>query len=117
MPVTELFAGVPVAEHRPAFAWYERLMGRPPDFHPHDKEAVWRLTDTGWIYVVEDAARAGRALITVLVDDLEAHIAGIAERGLVTEPIETLPGKVRRAAIEDPEGNRITFGEPLSPEG
>jgi predicted enzyme related to lactoylglutathione lyase len=117
MPATALFSGVPVAELAPAFAWYEQLMGRPPDFYPHDREAVWQLARTGWIYVVEDPARAGRALVTVLVEDLDAHVAGIADRGLATEPIETLPGKVRRAAIEDPEGNRITFGEPLSQEG
>lgn len=113
-----LFAGVPVAELRPAIAWYERLLGRPPDFYPHEGEAVWQLAETGWIYVVRDPARAsGRGLITVLVEDLEAQVAELAERGLATEPIETVPGKVRRARIEDPEGNMITFGEPLSQDG
>jgi hypothetical protein len=30
--VTEVFAGAAVAEYLPAVWWYERLLGRPPDF-------------------------------------------------------------------------------------
>ncbi len=40
-------------------------------------------------------------------------MAVLAERGLETEPIDEVPGVVRKAAITDPEGNRITFGESL----
>jgi predicted enzyme related to lactoylglutathione lyase len=113
MAPTELFAGIPVADYTAARAWYERLFGCEPDMLPHDTEAVWRVTEHGWVYVVEDAERAGRALVTVLVDDLDAHVAALASRGLDTDPIDTVPGKVRKAEIADPEGNRITFGQPL----
>jgi predicted enzyme related to lactoylglutathione lyase len=111
--ITEVFAGIPVADYSSAAAWYERLVGRPPDMFPNDNEAVWRLTDKGWIYVVGDSERAGKALVTVLVDDLEQHVAELGERGLVTEPIETVPGVVRTAVITDADGNQIQFGEPL----
>ena len=114
MAITYLFAGVPVADYDAARPWYERLIGRAPDMLPHDREAAWQLSETGWIYVVADAERAGRALVTVLVDDLDAHLAGMAERGIACEPIEILPGKVRRTAVVDPEGNRIAFGQPLA---
>jgi len=73
---------------------------------------VWRIVGTGWIYVVGDAVRAGKALLTILVDDLEAQVAGLPERGLAIGAIETVPGVVRKAGIIDPEGNTITFGEP-----
>ncbi|MDX6630918.1 MAG: hypothetical protein QOH00_3164, partial [Gaiellales bacterium] len=114
MAVTEFFAGVAVADFGAALAWYERLFGKPPDFFPHESEAVWRVIDHAWVYVVADAERAGRGLITILVEDLEQQVAELAERGIETDPIETIPGAVRKAELTDPEGNRITFGQPLA---
>jgi len=108
--VGHVFAGLPVSDIRASCAWYERLLGRPPDLVPHEKEAAWRLTDTGWIYVVEDAGRAGNALVTVLVEDIETHVAELAARGLAA-PIETMAGVGRKAALADPDGNLITFAE------
>jgi predicted enzyme related to lactoylglutathione lyase len=75
------------------------------------RDEVGRLTDTGWIYVVEDPERRGGDLLTLLVDDLERVVAELAARGLAVGEIETIPDKVRRVAIEDPEGNRIAFGQ------
>lgn len=112
MAIDHVFAGVPVADYAAARAWWERLVGRPPDLIPNDNEAAWQLTETGWIYVVGDAGRAGQALLTILVDDLDTHVAELAERGLATEAIDTVPGVVRTAEITDPDGNRITFGQP-----
>jgi glyoxylase I family protein len=114
MAVPQLFAGIPITDLDAARAWYERLVGRAPDLVPNDTEVVWQLTDAGWIYVVADAERAGRGLITVMVDDLAEHVAGITARGLATEPIETVPGLFRRTSLTDPDGNRISFGEALS---
>jgi predicted enzyme related to lactoylglutathione lyase len=113
MAITFVFAGVPVADYDAALRWYERLIGRAPDMLPHDREAAWQLSETGWIYVVADAERAGRALVTLLVDDLDTHVAELAERGIVAPPIETVPGKFRRTAVLDPEGNRVAFAQPL----
>ncbi len=113
MAVTEFFAGIAVADFGSALAWYERLMGRPPDFFPHEREAVWRITEHAWIYVVSDPERAGKALLTFLTDDLEEQVAQLHERGLSVGPIEVIPGAARTAAISDPEGNRVTFGQPL----
>jgi predicted enzyme related to lactoylglutathione lyase len=110
--MTELFAGIPVTRLDRAFEFYEHLVGSPPDFFPNDNEAVWRL-GPAWIYVVGDAERAGNGLLTVLVDDLDRQVAELAERGLKTGPIETVPDTVRTAAITDPDGNRTTFGQPL----
>ena len=109
MSVTELFAGVPVTDLAASLAWYERLLGSAPDFHPNDEEAVWRIAG-GWIYVVRDPDRAGRALLTLIVDDIDAHVAGIAARGLEIGAIEG--ETLRTAAIEDPDGNRVTFARP-----
>jgi predicted enzyme related to lactoylglutathione lyase len=111
MAVTYVFAAVPVADYAAGHAWYELLMGRPPDLIPNDNEAAWQLTDTGWIYVIGDAGRASNALITVLVDDLGQHVAELAQRGIEV-PIDTVPGVGLEAIVADPEGNMIKFAQP-----
>jgi predicted enzyme related to lactoylglutathione lyase len=112
MAVTVLFAGVPVADFRAGVAWWERLLGRVPDLYANDNEALWQVAGEGWIYVVGDAARAGGALLTILVDDLAAHVADLAARGIHTAPIETVQGVGRMARVDDPDGNAITFAQP-----
>jgi predicted enzyme related to lactoylglutathione lyase len=114
LAINHVFTGIPVADYDAALAWYERLLGRSPDVIVTDNEAMWQVADTGWIYVVGETNRAGNALLTLRVDDLEDHVAELAERGLATGAIDTMPGVVRKAVIIDPEGNMIIFGEDLS---
>ena len=111
--MNHVFAGIAVSDLDAGLAWWERLLGRPPDMRPNDSEACWQLTDSGWIYVVGDSTRAGKALLTLLVDDLDDRIAEFAERGLAPLRIDTLPNLVRKATITDPEGNQITLGQPF----
>jgi hypothetical protein len=106
-----LFAGVPVPDIESGRAWYERLFGRPPDLVPHDREVAWQVSGDGWVYVVEDAARAGNALVAVIVDDLDAELAGLAERGLAPGPTGTLGSGVLNSEIADPFGNKVSFGQ------
>jgi catechol 2,3-dioxygenase-like lactoylglutathione lyase family enzyme len=112
MATTHVFAGLAVADYPAARAFYERLLGRAPDMLPHATEAAWQLTDTGWLYVVEDPEAGGQGRFTVLVDDLEAEIAGLAQRGIDAGAIETLGSGARRVELRDPEGNRIAFAQP-----
>lgn len=110
MTPTHVFAGLAVSDIAAARSWYERLMGRPPDLVPNAREASWRLTETGWIYV--DASRSGPSFVTVLVDDLDGWLAEVRGREIATGPVETLnAGRVRRCVITDPDGNRIAFGQ------
>ncbi len=92
MAFTEVFAGIAIADIGSAREWYERLTGRPPDMLPNDNEAAWQLAGHGWVYLV-----------------------GLAERGLEPGPVETLANGVRKAAITDPDGNKISFGEVKPP--
>ena len=112
MAVTYVFAGIPVADRDAAAGWYERLVGRPPDLIPNDDEAAWRLTETGWIYVIADAGRAGSALNTLLVDDLDAFLGGLAERKVMAGPVKTIGDGVRVTVVTDPDGNRLQVGQP-----
>src|SRR2546428_9976256 len=78
----DLFAGIPVADYAAALKWYERLLGAPPTFFPHDTEAVWELAEYRYVYIVERPQHAGHAMHTLFVDDLDALVAQIADRGL-----------------------------------
>jgi hypothetical protein len=112
--VTEIFAGIPVDDFETATAWYRLFVGRAPDVVPNADEAVWRLAGTGWIYVVADPARAGSAIVRLLVDDLERHVGFLALRGIAPDSIETVPGVCRTATIVDPAGNTITLAQSLA---
>jgi predicted enzyme related to lactoylglutathione lyase len=112
MALTTLFAGIPVRDYEAALDWYERFAGRPPDLVPHAGEAAWQVAGAAWLCVMRDAERAGTAVHTLLVDDLEERIAELARRGIASGPIEdVVAGSVRRAVVVDPEGTRISLGE------
>jgi predicted enzyme related to lactoylglutathione lyase len=111
LAINVLFAGIPVADLEGAIAWYERLFGGPPDMTPHEGERTWRLTDESWIYVVRDPGRAGRALATVMVDDLDERLAAIGERGIEPDEIQEISEAVRKAVFTDPEGNQVGIGQ------
>ena len=48
---------------------------------PHEREAVWRLTPNSAIYVVQDAVRAGSALVTIALDNLSVHERRLRDNG------------------------------------
>ncbi|PSK62552.1 hypothetical protein B0E53_05533 [Micromonospora sp. MH33] len=106
----DLFAGLPVRDYRAAAAWYERLLGAPPSFLPNDTEAVWEIAEHRYLFIEVRPEHAGHAMHTVFVDDLDARLAQIAERGLTPAERETYGNGVRKAIFRDPDGNEIGFG-------
>jgi hypothetical protein len=106
-----LFAGIRVRDLASARAWYERLLGEP-SFMPNASEVVWTLAEGRSLYIEQDAERAGGALVTVWVEDLDARIAEIAERGIEPAEIETYSNGVRKAIYRDEDGNEVGFGGP-----
>jgi catechol 2,3-dioxygenase-like lactoylglutathione lyase family enzyme len=108
-----LFAGLRVRDFQAARAWYERLLGKPT-FFPHATEAVWTLADDRSLYVVEHADGAGSSVVTIFLDDLDAQLAAIAERGLRPNEQETYSNGVRKVIYRDPDGNELGFaGAPV----
>jgi hypothetical protein len=105
-----LFAGIPVGDYAAALAWYQRLLGRPPSFLPHDTEAVWELAEHRSVYIVQRPEHAGHAMHTIIVDDLDALVAEIAQRGLEPAAREAYGNGVRKITYADPDGNEIGFG-------
>ena len=105
-----LFAGRPVSDYSAALTWYERLLGSPPSFFPHDTEAVWELAEHRSVFIVQQPGHAGHAMHTIMVDDLDIVVAEIAQRGLEPAKRETYSNGVRKTTYVDPDGNEIGFG-------
>jgi predicted enzyme related to lactoylglutathione lyase len=111
MSIEYVFAGLAVTSVDAAINWYERLLGKPPDMRPNDREATWRLTETASVYIVADEDRAGQSAVTMFVDDLDAELDRIARRGIPMGRAQTTPGLPRRVKISDPDGNAIQLAE------
>ncbi|WND33066.1 VOC family protein [Streptomyces sp. BB1-1-1] len=111
MDVARVLMVAPVGDVDEAVAWYERLLSRPADTRPMPSLADWHLTSGGWLQVFEAPERAGSSLLNLEVPDLDAALAGLVERGLTAGPVQTGGERTRFAALDDPDGNRITLLE------
>lgn len=114
MSATHLFAGIAVSDFATARRWYEALFGRPPDMLPMEGEAVWHLTTSGSVYVTADPQRAGSALVTIAVSNLDEHAAAVGARGLTLREEETDPSAPRQLTVTDNDGNCVKFFEDIS---
>lgn len=106
--IVHTFAGIPVADYAAAYNWYVRLLGRQADMFPHETEAVWHLTPTSALYVVQDPERAGNGLLTVALDDLDAHERRLGSVGIAFARLDER-GAPRRLVVTDEAGNALTF--------
>lgn len=106
----DLFAGISVSDLDAAKDWYARLLGIDYSFLPNDTEVVWELAEHRFLYVQLDPARAGNALQTLFVDDLEAFTDAAGARGIEPQSRETYENGVRKVTYRDPDGNEIGLG-------
>jgi hypothetical protein len=106
----DLYAGICVSDYVAARLWYERLLGSEPTFLAHETDPVWDLAEGRSIFVLEDAERAGHALHTIFVDDLDSLVSEIADRGISPAERETYSNGVRKAIYRDADGNEVGFG-------
>ncbi|MEV1288945.1 VOC family protein [Micromonospora sp. NPDC049679] len=104
-----LFAQVAVGAFADAVEWYGRLFGRAADVVVNDHEVMWRVADTGWLYVIEDDSRAGNGLVTISVSDLDEVVTDLEARGISSGRIETIGDAGRKAIVTDPDGNSIAL--------
>jgi glyoxylase I family protein len=100
------FTGVPVTTLAAGRDFFERLFGRPADVEVAVDEVMWRLAESAWLYVVVDAARAGRGLVAFSVADLDATLAELEHRDIRPDRIEEVGGG-RKAVVLDPDGNTV----------
>lgn len=113
MNVSYAFACLVVTDRDRAATWYERLFGKPPDFLPTEDEAVWQVAPTASMYILADAERAGRGIVTLIVDDLDATLLEIEGRGIIAGRFNEVTGAGRKSVIKDPDGNEVALVELL----
>jgi predicted enzyme related to lactoylglutathione lyase len=106
----DLYAGIPVNDYAEALAWYQRLLGSPPTFVAGDTEAVWELAEHRSLVIEQQPEHAGHAMHTIFVDDFDALVAQITDRGIEPAKRETYSNGVRKAIYRDPDGNEIQLG-------
>jgi catechol 2,3-dioxygenase-like lactoylglutathione lyase family enzyme len=111
-----IYAGIPVRDFQLALEWYKRLLGAEPAFYPQDIEAVWQLAEDRYVYIIQNADRAGGAVCLIWVDDPISEVARIADQGL--EPVDVEKhGRVWKYVFHDADGNETGIGgEVSSPE-
>ena len=104
----KVLAAVAVRDLDAALPFYEQVFGRPADARPMPVDAEWHVQGTT-LQVVAVPELAGRSMVTILLSDLEAYAAALADRGLKTGDIDETADTVRLLALEDPDGNRVTL--------
>jgi catechol 2,3-dioxygenase-like lactoylglutathione lyase family enzyme len=105
-----LYAGVPVSDQARALAWFGVFFGRPPD-EVIDGEALWQISETAWLFVVEQPHRAGGALLTLGVEGLDGILTRLETHGVDHDPVETYGNGVRHVVVLDPDGNNLSLAE------
>ncbi|MBU2864681.1 VOC family protein [Reinekea forsetii] len=108
--MSDLFSGVPVKDFVTAKKWYEQLLGCAADFFPNNEEAVWKLAEHQYIYIVQMPEHAGHAILMHMVDDLDIFISEITKRGINYSQREYFPNDVCKITYTDPDGNQVSFG-------
>jgi catechol 2,3-dioxygenase-like lactoylglutathione lyase family enzyme len=105
-----MYAGIYVRDIEAARSWYAQLLGSEPSFVASDTEVVWELAEHRSIAVEQSADHAGHSIVTIFVDDFDARVAQISERGIGPTERITYRNGVRKALYHDPDGNEIGFG-------
>ena len=108
--ITNLYAGVAVADLNASIGWYTCLFGRPPDMRAGD-EILWDLDGHATLFIEPNSAHAGSGRITLGVVGLDALLERLVTEGIDHEPIETYSNGVRHTKVPDPDGNAIAFAE------
>ncbi|MFI5827849.1 VOC family protein [Streptomyces sp. NPDC051578] len=111
MLFTHVLAVAPVSDFESAVFWYERLLGRPADARPMAGLADWHVSPSAWVQVFQSPEHAGKTLLNLVVQDLDRALSELAGRGIAAGEVQPGAGKVRFAALHDPDGNRVTLVE------
>jgi predicted enzyme related to lactoylglutathione lyase len=107
--VDTLFAGVPVRDFASARTWYTTFFDREPDVVAHEHEVMWQCAEPAWLYIVQDTARAGHAIVALMVADLDAAVDDLAGRGITGGPVHPEGEGARKASFTDPDGNEVSL--------
>jgi catechol 2,3-dioxygenase-like lactoylglutathione lyase family enzyme len=106
----DLHAGLPVSDLAASRRWYEAFFGRAADFVAGD-ELLWEIAEHAWVFIEPRAEHAGSGRVTISTTDLDALLAGLAERGIAHGEVHTYGNGVRHVTVLDPDGNSLSFAQ------
>ncbi len=109
MAIEHVLAVVPVSDLDRSRRWYESLFGRAPDNNPMPTLVEWQVVEGGWVQMFVNDQRAGTAFVNFAVQDLDAHLEVLKQRGLEPGEVTDANKGVRLSALTDPDGNTVTL--------
>lgn len=96
-------------------AWYERLLGRPPDVEAHDDTAGWEVVPYCWLQVAGGGAAPGLGPLRLGTADIETDRVRVADAlGVSVSEIRRIEGVIAWCDFEDPFGNALGLFQDLS---
>ncbi len=114
MKLRKIYSALLAADLAAAEAWYTRLLGRGPDNRPMETLVQWELSDQAGLSLSSSEEIAGRGVVFIYVDDVEAERRRL--RGLGIEMGDDIEGEYSTLAqLRDPDGNLVTLATPPSP--
>jgi catechol 2,3-dioxygenase-like lactoylglutathione lyase family enzyme len=112
MSITLVMPSLAVVDLEQSVSWYTRLLGRGPDRRPMQGTAEWDLLGGGGVQLSVGIERAGHTVI-LGVDDVDAEVSALAERGLRLDASTEPSGQFRLAFVADPAGNTVIMSQRL----
>lgn len=111
MNLHKSYTSLLTADLATAEAWYTKLLGRRPDYRPMDTLVQWELFDRGGLMLSDSEEIAGKGVMFLYVDDLEAERRRLEGHGIALG--DDIPGDYSTLAqLNDPDGNLITLATP-----
>ena len=113
MNLRKIYTALLTTDLAKAEGWYSKLLGRGPDHRPMDTLVQWELFDQGGLMLSNSGEIAGKGLLFLYVDDVQAERRrlnglGIALGADIRGDYSTL------AQLRDPDGNVVTLATPPS---
>lgn len=109
--VTNLTAGVAVADIEAAIGFHRTWLRRDPDLIPQPDVAEWELAPDTWIQFFQNKNLAGQAVMRLGVTDAIASREALTKAGIDVTEVEEVGGFLRFCDFRDPDGNRFTLVE------
>ncbi|GIO27271.1 VOC family protein [Ornithinibacillus bavariensis] len=115
--VFEITIQIRVANFQKGLHWYQLLLGKEPDFIPHEGFAEWELIPGSWLQVAEGKPSVGSGplrLAVTSIEDMRDKLRDLEIEDVEVHSREGVP--VKWCTFSDPWGNYIGLFEYLNKE-
>jgi catechol 2,3-dioxygenase-like lactoylglutathione lyase family enzyme len=113
MKLQKIYTALLTSDLPAAERWYTILLGRGPDHRPMDTLVQRELFEQGGLMLSNSAEIAGRGVVFLYVDDVDAERRRLQSHGIALG--DDFEGDYSTLAqVRDPDGNLITLATPPS---